>query len=126
MKLFGFHIHRNRFPWSEAPPWALELREMLRLLINETEFENMATKEHLDALAAQVAANTDATASAKLALEGFVKSNEDLTKQLQDALAKDDDAAVSAAVDAITANNNTLRAAIPQVAAAVPANTAAR
>lgn len=123
MKLFGFHVHRCNFPWAEAPPWAIELREMMRLVINETEFENMATKEHLDALAATVSANTDAVASAKLALEGFVKSNEDLTKKLQDALASDDDAAVSAAVDAMAANNNTLRAAIPTVAAAVPANT---
>lgn len=123
MRLFGFHIHRCNRPWDEAPPYAIELREMLRLLINETEFENMATKEHLDALATQVSANTDAVASAKIALDGFVKSNEDLTKKLQAALASDDDAAVSAAVDAMVANNNTLRAAIPTVAAAVDANT---
>lgn len=98
---------------------------MLRRLIITEETDTMATKEHLDALAAQVQANKDAVAAAAQALNGFIGTVADLTAKLQAALASDDDAAVSAAVDALAANNATLTAAVPQVAAAVAANTPA-
>lgn len=121
MSIFKFrHDYFHHYPdLIEVKARIAELRGLMIQLLEK----DMATKENLDALTNQVAANTDAVASAKMALEGYVKSNEDLTKRLQDALASDDDAAVKAAVDAIAANNNTLRNAIPVVAAAVPQNT---
>lgn len=126
MRPFGKHLHNCDNPWNEAPPWAVELGVMMGLLLNIQEIDNMATKATLDALTANVKANTDATASATLALTGFVKSTADLTKALQDAIANSeasDDPAVKAAADAIAANNASLTAAIPAVAAAVEANT---
>lgn len=37
-KLFGFHLHRDPDPWRHAPPWALELRQILvRILALEIE-----------------------------------------------------------------------------------------
>ena len=63
--------------------------------------------------------------AATLALNGFVKSAADLTAQLQTAIADNDDVAVKAAADAIAANNASLTAAVPAVAAAVVAGTPA-
>jgi hypothetical protein len=37
MRLFAFHRHGNEDPWCEAPPWALELREMLSLVLQDEE-----------------------------------------------------------------------------------------
>jgi hypothetical protein len=35
MKIFGLEFHHDRDPWRHAPPWAIELRQMLvRLLAN--------------------------------------------------------------------------------------------
>jgi hypothetical protein len=33
MRPLGFFFHRNNDPWSNAPPWAVELREMVRLVL---------------------------------------------------------------------------------------------
>ena len=101
---------------------------MLSVLISNQENDDMATKATLDALTASVAANTNATQSAALALNGFVKSTADLTAQLQAAIAASDaadDTDVKAAVDAITANNAALTAAVPAVSQAVSTNTPA-
>jgi hypothetical protein len=35
MHLYAFDRHRSEDPWAEAPAWALELREMLGLIINQ-------------------------------------------------------------------------------------------
>lgn len=126
MRLFGLHIHRCNYPWSEAPPWAVELREMVRLVLKlefQQETEDMATKETLDRLTSDVKANTDAANAAKAALEGFVSTVADLTAKLQAAIEGGDEDAIKSAADAIEANNAALSAAIPAVAAAVPANT---
>lgn len=90
--------------------------------INEEE-TSMATQATLDKLTAQVSANTSATAAAAAALAGFIATVADLTQKLQDAIASGDETAVKAAADAIEANNATLTAATPAVAAAVEANT---
>lgn len=85
----------------------------------------MADQATLDALAKAVSDNTNATHAAETALAGFVKTVSDLTAQLQAAVASNDQAAVQAAVDALSANNAALTAAIPATAAAVTANTPA-
>lgn len=125
MRIFGHEFHFCDRPWDQAPPWAIELREMMGLLMRQEGIDSMATKEHLDALNAQVAANTSAVNSARAALDGYVKTVSDLTAQLQAALANDDDDAVKAAADALAANNATLSASAGATAAAVVANTQA-
>src|SRR5581483_3146437 len=128
MRIFARCFHGNDDPWNGAPPWAVELREMMGLVLKQDrrlETSDMATKEHLDALTAQVKANTDATAAAQAALTGYVATVSDLTAKLQAAIASDDDDAVKAAADAIAANNAVLTAATPAVAAAVTAGTPA-
>lgn len=121
MNLFGHHVHRCDDPLEGASPLDVENHFMLAHIIERLNL--MASKEHLDALTAQVKANTDAANAASQALAGFVATVTDLTAKLQAAIASDDDDAVKAAADAIAANNATLTAAIPQVAAAVPQNT---
>lgn len=33
MRLLGLFFHRNNDPWSSAPPWAIEQREMVRQVL---------------------------------------------------------------------------------------------
>lgn len=130
-RVFGREEHGCDYPWAEAPPWAIELRNMMGLILKldqQMEKDNMASKETLDALNATVAANTNATHAAAAALAGYAKSNADLTAELQAAIANSeasDDADVKAAIDAITANNAALAANVPAAAAAVVENTPA-
>jgi len=84
---------------------------------------NMATKETLDRLTADVAADKDAVSAATKALNGFTATVADLTQKLQDAIASDDEAAVKAAADQIEQNIADLKAATPAVAQAIDANT---
>jgi hypothetical protein len=93
------------------------------LILRREGLHNVATQAALDRLAADVTANTDATASAAAALAGFVQTVAELTQKLQDAIAADDTAAVEAAANALEANNATLVSAIPHVSQAVVANT---
>lgn len=117
--------------WITKTQWAwltaniVAIRSDILALKQQTETANMATKATLDALVASTMANTSATQSAAIALAGFVKTNTDLTQQLADAIkaGQVDDPDILAAVDAITANNATLTAAIPAVSAAVVRNT---
>ena len=83
----------------------------------------MATKDTLDRLTKDVADQKDVVAGATKALNGFVATVADLTSQLQQALANDDDAAVKAAADALEQNTADLKAAVPATAQAIDANT---
>lgn len=83
----------------------------------------MSTQATLDRLMADVTANTDAVKAAAAALAGFVATVEDLTKKLQDAIGVNDEAAIAAAADALEANNEMLKQAVPVAAEAVVANT---
>lgn len=85
----------------------------------------MIDRAELARLAADVTANTDATLATTQAITGLLASNEELTRKLQDAITTDDTPAIKAAADAIEANNTAMRAAVPAVAAAVVAGTAA-
>ena len=99
------------------------IESKLNRLINIVTGANMATKETLDRLTADVAADKDAVSAATKALNGFVATVAELSKKLQDALASDDEAAVKAAADAIEQNTADLKAATPAVAQAIDANT---
>lgn len=88
----------------------------------------MATKTTDQAVIAAITENTSVTAATKAALEHYAATTDDLTKKLADALANADDAdepEVKAALEALQANNQTLKDAVPQVVAAVKANTPA-
>lgn len=67
MKNYAWHLHRCSDPWEEAPPWALELRFMLGLIIQE-ELNIMAS---LDDLAADVQAENTVIDSAVALINGF-------------------------------------------------------
>lgn len=120
MRTFGF------YDFDELDARLARIERLLwlnrRATLKEEELQ-MASQQTLDALTAKVKANTDATQSAALALTGFVATVADLTAQLKAAIANDDDAAIKDVTAKLDANNATLTAAIPAVAAAVPANT---
>ena len=84
---------------------------------------DMAELEEISNLQSVVQRNTDAVASAQAALQGFVEITQKLTDQLNAAVAADNSAAIKAAADALSANNDQLLAAIPPMAQAVAANT---
>jgi hypothetical protein len=37
MRIFGHHFHHNDNPWDEAPPWAVELRQIGLITIENQE-----------------------------------------------------------------------------------------
>lgn len=76
MKLFAHHHHHCDDPWEQAPPWALELYEMLGLIIQYQE-NAMAT---LDEILADV---TDESTQ----IDGLSTLIDGLKQQLADALA---------------------------------------
>lgn len=123
MTILDTILGRKPDPWRYAPAWAIALRDQVGAFIINQEKNQMATAETLARLQDDVRKNTDAAAAAKLALEGFVTTVADLTKQLQDAIAGGDEDAIKAAADAIEANNAALTAAIPATSTAVAANT---
>jgi hypothetical protein len=116
------------YPDPETLGLLREINRKLSLLLKNQETDDMATKQTLDALIASTTANTNAANAAKAALDHYAQSAADDAKKLADAIANSDaadDPAVKAAIDTLTANNATLTAATPQVAAAVAAGTPA-
>lgn len=88
----------------------------------ETERSLMALKVTDQALISQIHRNTNVTQAATLALTSLQASVTDLTKKLADAIADSsaaDDPDVQAALAELTANNDSMTAATPVVAAAV-------
>ena len=57
MRLFGQDFHHNDSPWDEAPPWAIELRELI--LANQEKI--MSDLTDLQSVVADLA--TDLTAN---------------------------------------------------------------
>jgi hypothetical protein len=84
---------------------------------------DMAERDEIDNLMAKVQQNTDAVQSAQTAMQGFVEITQKLTDELNNAVAEDNSAAIKAAADALSANNDQLLAAIPPMAQAIKANT---
>lgn len=102
------HSHeRHGDPWSDAPPWARELRNMLGYLIQQQEIE-MATMTELQAAVARV---TDAEDAVLALLAG-------IAQQLRDAQASGDPAAIAAVIATLDSN-------AARLAEAVVANTPA-
>ncbi len=101
MKLFGFHHHHHDRPFEDAPPWAVEIREILRHIIKTQE----TTMSAITDLQAAVARETDAEDSVITLLKG-------ISQQLKDAQAANDPAAIAAVIASIDANTQKLSAAV--------------
>src|SRR5262245_25365984 len=91
----------------------------------EERARDMAEQDELANLTSQVEANCDAVASAKTALEGYMARVQDLTTQLEQAIANGGDVSpdIRRAADAIRTNTDALNAAIPAMVQAIGANT---
>jgi|ERR1039458_5640931 hypothetical protein len=117
MKIFAIHLHNNQDPWTDAPAWALELRFMLGIIIEDQE-KLMAA---IDDLAAAVAAEDTVIDSAVVLLQGIPALI---------AAAGTDPAALTKLQADITAKTTTLSAAVlartpTPAAAAAPVTPAA-
>lgn len=99
MRLFARHIHHHDLPWDDAPPWALELRAMLGLLIKG----DIIMSKELDDLTAQVKSNSDLLDSATALINGIAD---------RIAAAGTDPAALQALTDELKAKDATLAAAV--------------
>lgn len=119
MKIFAHDHHRSENPWHQAPPWALELREMLRLILKlnlrmESEMAFDFTKMAAAATKQQGVTNS---VLQYLADQSVVLT--DIRKQLADAIAANDPAAMAAAqkqlddfAAGVDANDDRIAAAI--------------
>lgn len=101
MKLFAFDHHHNPNPWEHAPPWAVELREMLRAISNQ-EARIMAT---IDDLVADVAAEDTAIGKMQTFIQG-------LAAQIAALKSTTTDAATAAKIDALATDVTAQTAAI--------------
>jgi hypothetical protein len=84
---------------------------------------DMAEQDEINNLMSKVQANTDAVQAAQVAMKGFVDITQKLTDELNTAISQDNSAAIKAAADALSTNNDQLLAAIPPMAQAIKANT---
>lgn len=66
-RMFGFKFHQCSTPWDDAPAWAIELREMLALILNREEIIMSA----VDDLATDVAAEDTVIDGAVALINGF-------------------------------------------------------
>ena len=70
--IFSFHHLTNKSPWAEAPPWALELRELMSLIILDLEHLMSADQDLNNAVTALATGFTtlDTAVQAELASLG--------------------------------------------------------
>jgi len=115
MKLFGYHHHHCDSPWAEAPPWAIEVREMLSLIIQKEDTIMSAIEDALTQAEAAAKSNSDAEDSVEALLTT-------LSKQIADLKAAGTDPATVARIAALSTG---LASRASQLSAAVVANTAA-
>jgi hypothetical protein len=124
--LYGRQHHGHNSPWDDAPPWAIELREMaIIILMKQDILMSLAPEVQnlVDALVAQGEAITASNAEL-VVLEGQVVSLSDqLAKALADhsagnAISAEDLAAIVASTGTITASIANIKAAMPQPVAA--------
>lgn len=115
MRLFGFRHHNCQNPWDEAPPWAVELREMLSLIIINEEMIMSAIDDQLTQAEAAAKANSDADDAAEALLVTISKMVADLKAAGTD----------PATLARITALSTSLTDRASRLSAAVVANTPA-
>jgi hypothetical protein len=115
MGLFGFSYHRCDDPWDRAPPWAVELREMLSLILQREEYIMSQLTDALDQAEAAAKANSDADDAAEKLLLAIAKQIADLKAAGTD----------PATVARIVVLSDALKARAGQLSAAVVAGTPA-
>jgi hypothetical protein len=103
MRIFGYNYHQSDDPWDEAPAWAIELRELM-VLVLRTE-RRMESEMALDftKMVAAAAAQATVTNSTLQALQDLNAKIKDISQQLADALAANDPVAAKAAQDQLDA-----------------------
>lgn len=133
MRLFAHRYHRNDDPWEDAPPWALELREItLQIFIATSQKENLIVsqqKDIADALA-KVQDDVRQATSVSQALGTYVKGLRDQIAQIASASTDTETAAALTALSTQLEANTAADAAAmventPQAPAAPPADGAA-
>jgi hypothetical protein len=95
-----FWPHHHKGPWADAPPWAIELREMLNVII-QTIGDEMIDLSALTANEVKLVADVDLLLTANAKAQADLKT---ATDALAAALAANDPAAAAAAqaqVDAV-------------------------
>lgn len=115
MKIFGHDHHHCDDPWNEAPPWAVELREMLSLVLQREEYIMSQLTDALDQAEAAAKANSDADDSAEKLLIKLAAMIADLKTQTTDPVT----------VARITALSTALNSRAAQLGVAVVAGTSA-
>lgn len=113
--MFGRRFHNRENPWDDAPPWAIELREMLSIIIKKEEFIMSAIDDALTQAEAAAKSNSDADDAAETLLVSISQMITDLKAAGTD----------PATVARITALSDALSARASKLSAAVVANTPA-
>lgn len=103
MKLFGWDYHRCDDPWNQAPPWAVELRQMLRLMLSLERRMEMEMAFDFSKMEAAATKQQGVTNSVLQFLSDQSVVLADIRKQLADAVAANDPAAMKAAQDKLDA-----------------------
>lgn len=115
MKLFAFHHHNRHSPWEQAPPWALELREMLSLVLQKEDLIMTIESDALDKAEAAAKSNSDADDAAETLLLSISSMVADLKNHQTD----------PATATRIQALSDAINARASKLSAAVVANTPA-
>lgn len=112
MQLFAFEHHHERSPWDSAPPWAIELRVMLGLILK--------TEEDLMSAASDLNNAVSALALGFASLDTAVQT--ELTA-LSAALADNNTDAINQAISNISTVTNKMAADAAALTASIPAAT---
>jgi hypothetical protein len=116
--LLGYHIHQRTDPWEDAPPWAIELRELLRIIMREGRIE-MAQQQDIAAALAKVQSDVASQTSVTASVAAFIQG---LQKQLADAAANTTD---NETADQLNALSQQIEANSSQISSAIVQNTPA-
>ncbi len=106
-----FWPHHHSGPWRDAPPWAIELREMLRIVINN----QGASMSQVDDLVAAVATLTGNVAAHDTAVQAEIAA---LVAAVANSNAASDPA-IAAAIKNISDASSTLATETAALAASV-------
>jgi hypothetical protein len=112
--MFGFRFHNCDDPWEDAPPWAVELREMLRVVIYKENLNMTGQDDIASALAkvqSDVAVQTTVAASFQTYVQGLTAQISKLASQTPDTTTAD---ALKTLASQIEANTATASSAIVQ------------
>jgi hypothetical protein len=120
-RIFGYPYHESGDPWDEAPPWAIELREMMALVLRtERRMESEMALDFTKMIAAAAAQST-VTNGVLQTLQDLGAKVTDLSAQLAAALAANDPVAAQAVQDQLDALATGIQTNDDKIAAAIAA-----